>query len=348
MRPADAEVIEQRDHVPRHVDQRVRHLAATAQQIAPDPSVHRARGAHPVHLGRQPGVAMVEADHAVPRVDELRAEAVRPHRQLGAQPHDQQDRRIVRVAEVFVIQLDGTVGSLSRRARPLRVCTWLLRLPRLDPAVDRPPSRPASSSYMVAPSMLSRMMSAWPACRVSSLITCRITHRTDQASDALREPRDILWDRHFRVQVGGFDQPQRLGVLGLERAQQPVQRLVGPHHVLVGEILGDLVERAGIGRRGVRCGGDPRHPVALQLGGVLDQPADRQRADRRRRRGPARRSGRRPPRKTRSGDRRGTRAGRCVRRRRAKREQASASFRLRVSSLTPLSPTGGRRVRECG
>ncbi len=57
------EVVEQPFHVAGEVDQRVGHRAAPAQQIAPDPRVEiEPLGASAAHLGRQAGVAMIEAD----------------------------------------------------------------------------------------------------------------------------------------------------------------------------------------------------------------------------------------------------------------------------------------------
>ena len=56
-----------------------------------EPSARR-----PCNLRRQADVAVVEPDHPVAPLDQLRAEAVGPHRQLRADAHDQQDRRGLR------------------------------------------------------------------------------------------------------------------------------------------------------------------------------------------------------------------------------------------------------------
>ena len=101
----DAEVVQQALHVVGHVDQRVGHLAAAARHVAQHPRVDRAVGLLAVQLRRQAGVAVVEADDAVALFDQLRAEPVRPHRQLGADAHDQQHGRGVGVAEILVEQL---------------------------------------------------------------------------------------------------------------------------------------------------------------------------------------------------------------------------------------------------
>ena len=143
-------------------------------------------------------------------------------------------------------------------------------------------SSPAISSYMVAPSMLSRMMSAWPAWRASSLITCRITQRTDQASRSLGNHGMSCGTGTAASRSAVSTSRSDVAFCASKASQQPVQRLVGAHHVLVAELLGDLLERAGVLRRCVRRGGDACHPVALHAGGVFDQAADRQRADRRR------------------------------------------------------------------
>ena len=148
-------------------------------------------------------------------------------------------------------------------------------------SVSGQPSTPAISSYIVAPSMDSRMMSACPAWRDSSSMRCRATQRTDQSLHVLGEPRHVVRDRNRCVQIGLGEDPQRLGVLRLQRLQQLVEGFVVTHHVLV--LVGGhrALDRPGIRRREFRRRRGPLRPAALHSGGVLDQTADRQRAHRR-------------------------------------------------------------------
>ncbi len=129
-------------------------------------------------------------------------------------------------------------------------------------------------------------MSACPECRASSLITCRITHRTDQASRSFGNHGMSCGTGTPASRSAVVHQMQRRGVLRPRTSlSSPSSVSSSPHHVLLGEVPGDLVERPGVPRRKVRGGGDPRHPAALHTGDVLDQPADRQCADRRPRAG---------------------------------------------------------------
>jgi hypothetical protein len=76
---------------------------------------------------RPPGVALVVADHEPPAVREHPAEVVLPPDHRAAASHDQEDRRVARVAERLGAELDA-VGldhplhliSRSRRVRPQR------------------------------------------------------------------------------------------------------------------------------------------------------------------------------------------------------------------------------------
>jgi len=88
------------------VDQGVGHRAGPADDVPQHSRIDRAVGAMAVQLRRQAGVAVIEPDHAISALDQLGAETVGPHRQLRADPHDEQDRRIRRIAEVFVEELD--------------------------------------------------------------------------------------------------------------------------------------------------------------------------------------------------------------------------------------------------
>jgi hypothetical protein len=92
--PLDGEVVEQPFDVVSEIDERVRHRTCPAQHIAEHPAVHRAVGAAPAHLRRQAGIAVVEPGHPIALLDQPRAEAVGPHRQLRADAHDQQHRRV--------------------------------------------------------------------------------------------------------------------------------------------------------------------------------------------------------------------------------------------------------------
>ncbi len=124
-------------------------------------------------------------------------------------------------------------------------------------------------------------MSACPACRASSFdqVKGHPAHRPEV--DVLREPRRIAGHGHRRVQIGLAEDPQRLGVLRLERVQQVCELLVVTHHVLVLVFGGPLLERPLVGCGHVGRGRHPLHPATLHSGRVLDQAADRQRAHRR-------------------------------------------------------------------
>ena len=62
-------------------------------------------------LAGQTDVPVVVADDAQALADELLAERGPPQQQLGAQPHDQQDGRVVDVAHVLVVQLQVARGG---------------------------------------------------------------------------------------------------------------------------------------------------------------------------------------------------------------------------------------------
>jgi len=79
-----------------------------------------------VEVRRQARVAVVVAHHFEARVHELPAEVVVPARQLGAQPHDEQDRGIAPAAQPLVLDPDRrglTVWSERGKA-------WLRRFPQ--------------------------------------------------------------------------------------------------------------------------------------------------------------------------------------------------------------------------
>ena len=100
--------------------------------------------------------------------------------------------------------------------------------------------------------------------------------------DVLREPRHVMGHRHRRVQVGLGEHPQGLGVLRRQVREQPGQRLVLAHHVLVLVFGHQFRHRPGIRRGAGRRVLGAFGPSLLAEGDVLDQPADGQRADRRR------------------------------------------------------------------
>ena len=119
----------------------------------------------------------------------------------------------------------------------------------------------------------------------------------------LREPRHILGNRHRGVEVGRLEEPQGLGVLLAKRVEQ-LRRASRRRASRTRPGTRPRCSSNGRSSRGGASGrrGDALHPAALHSGDVFDQAADRQRADRRRRRGPARRSARRRRRGRRSGD----------------------------------------------
>jgi hypothetical protein len=101
-----------------------------------------------------------------------------------------------------------------RGTRPAR-CEWSL-LPTLPPRyVGYEPSRAKSSSYIAAPSMDSRMMSACPAWRANSSMMCNNTHRHRPLAGVRVHLADVR--RYFgrSVEVGLGEHPDGLGVLAL-------------------------------------------------------------------------------------------------------------------------------------
>src|SRR5690625_3872958 len=71
--------------------------------MAPDLAGAAVAGGPAVELGRPPGVTVVEPDDAVAGVEQARAEAARPHRQLRAEPGDQHHGRVGGVSHVLVV-----------------------------------------------------------------------------------------------------------------------------------------------------------------------------------------------------------------------------------------------------
>jgi hypothetical protein len=123
----DVEVVEQPLGVLGEVDERVRHRAGAAKHIAQHPRIDRALGALAVQLRRKADVAMIESDDPKPLIDQLLAEAVGPHRELGAHAHYQQHRRRCGITEVLVVEVDVTAARraasgqhVSKLRRPTR------------------------------------------------------------------------------------------------------------------------------------------------------------------------------------------------------------------------------------
>ena len=70
-----------------------------------------------VEVGRQPAVAVVEADDVAPACGEQLAELGVPGDQLGGEPHHEQQRRVVGRAERLVLDLDGVGFVVATVAR---------------------------------------------------------------------------------------------------------------------------------------------------------------------------------------------------------------------------------------
>ncbi len=117
MRARNSETIEQRDRVRRHVAQRIGRDDLLAAHLLHDEigeiDLHR----H-VDSRRAADVAIVESNHAIAARRKPLAERIVPQNHLGAQAHDQQDRRRAAVAERLVAELlPIAVGEQFRRAR---------------------------------------------------------------------------------------------------------------------------------------------------------------------------------------------------------------------------------------
>ena len=96
----DPELVEQAEAVVRHVAQQVGRLDPQAGHRA-----HHVRHGG-VDLGREPRVAVVEADHMEAALGEALAELEVPVDQLHPEPHYEQERGIARVADRLVDELD--------------------------------------------------------------------------------------------------------------------------------------------------------------------------------------------------------------------------------------------------
>ena len=119
----DLQVVEQRGGVVGHVLQRVDRRAAQAEERAHHPRQQRSAGVLAGHLGGQADVAVVVADDPQALVDELLAEPLAPQQQLRTEAHDEQHRRVVRVAHVLVVDVEVARACLCLCGSACAVCT---------------------------------------------------------------------------------------------------------------------------------------------------------------------------------------------------------------------------------
>ena len=102
----DPEVVEQADRVVGHVGERV---GGTAD--APGDELASGRRRRIGEVGRPAAVAVVEADHVEAALGEPLAELARASRPAGAEPDDEQQGGVARVAERLVAELDLAGGA---------------------------------------------------------------------------------------------------------------------------------------------------------------------------------------------------------------------------------------------
>ncbi len=114
MRRLDAERIHQADRVLRHVAQ----LVGRGDRDLQEAQLEQFDRGQALAAGEVAGladVAVVEADDAKAARGELPAEIVVPQDHLGAEPHDQQHRLRIGVAEDLVTKVDAVgAGDLRR------------------------------------------------------------------------------------------------------------------------------------------------------------------------------------------------------------------------------------------
>ena len=114
MRGIDAEHIHQADHVERHVVEPIGRLDRDLQETQLE-KFHRRQPLAAAQLARFADVAIVEPDDTKSACRKLPAKIVVPMDHLGAQPHDQDHRLRIRLAEDFVTELDAVgAGDLWR------------------------------------------------------------------------------------------------------------------------------------------------------------------------------------------------------------------------------------------
>ena len=78
--------------------------------------LHQRRRRRAVEVRRAADVAVVVADHEEAALGQLRAEVVVPGDHLRAEAHDQQHRRVARVPEGLVTDVD--LADAAERTRP--------------------------------------------------------------------------------------------------------------------------------------------------------------------------------------------------------------------------------------
>jgi orotidine-5'-phosphate decarboxylase len=112
--PIDFELIHQADRVRGHVRQRVARGDGVAQKL-------QERRRRSLQVGRAADVAVVKAHHVQAARRKLCAEVLLPGDHLRAEAHDQQRRRIGRVAEGLVAEGDplAHIAELLRHSHRL-------------------------------------------------------------------------------------------------------------------------------------------------------------------------------------------------------------------------------------
>ena len=118
MHRIEAEGVHQTGGIIGHIGHGVRRFdgpAAQEREEGLDRITHRAL----VEPRAEADVPVVESDHPVAPVGQLPTEVLRPHRHLGTQPHDEQDRRIGGIAELLVLQCQP-IGLCLRHVAFLR------------------------------------------------------------------------------------------------------------------------------------------------------------------------------------------------------------------------------------
>jgi len=109
VRGADAQRIEQTNRVIGEIIERIRRLPVTRQRG------HDVGLAGLLHLRREAAVSIVEPDDVETPGGELLAEGLVPAEHLRAQPHDEKQRRGIRIAKRLVFDFDA-VGVSSWHA----------------------------------------------------------------------------------------------------------------------------------------------------------------------------------------------------------------------------------------
>jgi hypothetical protein len=118
MRPPDAEMVEQRHAVRRHVGEAVGAAHRQADRRL-DEHPFEVRHAGRGEARRQADIAIVVADGAKAVIVQRRDELVGPERKLSAEPHHQQDRRRPARPLVLISDVDAVDPCLrDRHAAP--------------------------------------------------------------------------------------------------------------------------------------------------------------------------------------------------------------------------------------